>query len=108
MFNHDDLSYVLHSNSYIRQRHYELPDPGEPSGGTFLAETTVDSDSGQNGVTGKVNFPLLSSSTIIDIVKLLCKNYETELGWRSFLKQCDRLTRPDEGKSFQYGPNMVS
>jgi hypothetical protein len=100
MFNHDDLSYVLHSNSYIRQRYYELPDPGEPSGGTFLAETTVDSDTGQSSVTGKVIFPFAFSVTIIDIVKLLCENYETESSWRSFLKQCDRLTRPDEGKSF--------
>lgn len=61
MFNHDDLSYVLHSNSYIRQRHYELPDLGEPSGGAFLVETTVDLDGGQSSVTGKVNSPLLFS-----------------------------------------------
>lgn len=99
MFNHDDLSYVLHSNSYIRQRHYELPDLGEPSGGAFLVETTVDLDGGQSSVTGKVNSPLLFFFVItIDIVKLLCQNYETELGWRSFLKQCDHLTKPDEGK----------
>jgi len=55
MFNQDDLSYVLHSNSYVLQRHYELPEPD--SGGTFLAETTVNSDSGQSSVTGKVNSP---------------------------------------------------
>ncbi|KIM48100.1 hypothetical protein M413DRAFT_221533 [Hebeloma cylindrosporum] len=65
MFNHDDLSYVLHSNSDIRQRHYELPDPAKSSRGTFIAETTVNCDSGQSFVTGKGWVGGLSSSNVI-------------------------------------------
>jgi len=82
MFNHENLSYVLHSNSYVRQRYHEGQEAGECSGGMFLSETIVDSDSGQSSVMGK----------------LLCGNHETESAWRSFLKQCDHLIK-DQGKS---------
>jgi hypothetical protein len=57
MFNHDNLSYVLHSNSCVRQRHHEVQ---EPSGGKFLSETEFGSDTRQSSVVGKVSPPFLS------------------------------------------------
>ncbi|KAF8974024.1 hypothetical protein BDZ97DRAFT_417636 [Flammula alnicola] len=72
----DGIVYVLNSNVRIHRNYKKIVSDNTES--NFFVDTVVDPESGRNGV----------------VCKLVCEDYNTDSGWKTFLKQCDWLTTP--------------